>query len=508
MKKESQTVNVLPGASSLGYGFNIATAASPTSFQSQIIDLNEKEGTTINKFGIDYLLPSNVSEIDRNIISILYNSFTSESQYCDYMSAQVSGSGSGWGFSAEFAASYSNLSQGDNTNFYGLIEANSILWDTQLKSITGNSLNTDFVKALDNLPITFGINNQLLYFAFFDVWGTHVVNQSRVGGSLNYLVTSENSSSLTQTAAAASMQCEYSSMLIDASASAEAEWNNMASSWISSRKAELKAVGGEPSIMNAVVIPTSPTWNPDNSSSNLVSQWTDTLPENPGVITVSLSPISHVISGLGKTPKDVARYQNVSNQLAIALAIYLNAPITVSNTSSFTVDKTGWMPYLSGTSTTIAIDENIIAPPNPPRITDLSMYWIVMADENGKVKFNQNFNTEDPDDFDKLINAAKSASNNNRWWVCISIVNQTEAPVSVTAINWLKMIGIDTSKLQPEGFYPGMCGVASMIGKTNCSYQQGQMNKYQPFQTYWGYGGQTQDINISVAKPAFVAVNG
>ena len=507
MTKKSQIANVLPGASSLGYGFNIATALSPTSITTQIVNLDELNGTTITKFGVDYLLPLNVSEIDRNVSSLNYNSFTSESQYCDHMSAQASASASGWGFSAEFAASYESLSQGDSTNFYGLVEANSILWDTQLKSITGNALNPDFVTALSKLPTTFDTNTQFSYFAFFDQWGTHILHQCRVGGNLSYLVTSENSSNLTQQSAAVSMQLEYSSLFFDASASAEADWNKMASSWISNRKAQATAVGGSPGILDGMVGPTNPVWQPDNSCANVVAAWTSTLPANPGIVSTSLTPIPNVLTGLGSTSTEMSKYQNSSNQLSVAMAVYLNAPILVSNTSSFMVNAVQALPFLTRTTTTIIIDQTAVPPARPPRMTDLSMYWVVMADKNGNVTFNQNFNTEDPDDLDTIIQTAKEVSDGQQWWVCVCIVNQTEAPISTTAANWFEQIGIDTVGLTPGTFYPGMSCVVTMIGKTNCSFQRGEINHYMPCESYWSYDGQVQDINTAAAVPLYVNIN-
>lgn len=507
MTENLKNVNVLPGASSLGYGFNIATATSPTTVKSQIINLNEQSGTTIQKFGIDYLLPANVSEIDRNKNSILYNSFASESQYCNYMSAQASGSGSGWGFSAEFEASYSHLSKGETASFYGLVEANSLLWDTQLKSITGAALNPDFITALNKLPLSFNRETQMAYYAFFDVWGTHVINQSQVGGSLNYVVAANSSSDLTEKAAAASMEAEYKSLFVDASVSAEAEWKNMSSGWVTSRNSQLSAIGGTPGVLNGMMGPTKPEWNPDNSHIASVTEWTSTLPHNPGVISVSLTPISDVISGIGGEYHEASKFLHISNQFSLALASYLNAPITVLNTSSFTMQTRGAMPFITGSSSRIIIDEETLTPANKPRSTDLSLYWVVMADENGNVTYNNNYNTENPDDFDRLITEASALSNGKKWWVAVCIVNQTEAPISLFAAGWLKQIGIDPEKLQIGDFYPGMSCVISMVGKTNSGYQRAVLTQYQPYLNFWSHAGQVQDIITLASAPAFIAVN-
>ena len=285
------------------------------------------------------------------------------------MSAQASVSGSGWGFSAQFEASYSKLEQGDNTDFYGLVEAGAVLWTTQLKSITGTSLNPNFVTAVDALPTIFNANTQQAFFSFFDQWGTHIINQSTVGGSLNYCVTSNNSSGLTEQAASASMQFEYDALFVDVSGSAEADWNSMASSWFSSRSTNLTTVGGTTSILSGAVTPTSPVWQPDYSSSSIVAEWAATIGQNPAVIGLSLTPISNVLIGYGDKRTDVIKYQTAANQLAIALDVYLNAPIAVINTSTF--ENLNWFPTLIATSSSMAINELIISPPQSTKIDRL-----------------------------------------------------------------------------------------------------------------------------------------
>ncbi|MGR3889734.1 MAC/perforin domain-containing protein [Pseudomonas sp. 1152_12] len=509
MSKLNSVANILPGASSLGYGFNIATAVSTTTFTQQIINLDEKDGTVVVEGGIEYLLPANVSQFERHESKISYSSFTSEDQYRTHMAAEASASGGGWGFSAEFSASYSSLSKGDNTNFYGLVEAKTTLWDTQLKSITGNVLNPDFMEAINNLPPAFSAETQRDFFSFFDVWGTHIVNQSTAGGSLSYLVTSDNSSQLSESAATASMSAEYKSLFVSVAVSAEAEWDQMASGWISSRNSQLSIVGGSPEVLSGVIVPTSPTWQPDYSSASVVDKWSSTLIANPGVINIKLTPISNVLGNLAKTSTEAIKYESLGDTLAQALEVYLDGSIKVSNTSTFVVDRSGGLPILTGTTTSIVINRSHVKPTNPPQPSDISMYWLVMADEAGVVQFNQNANTENPDDLDELIQAAVEVSDNQKWWVCICLVNQAEAPISIRAVNWLNALGIETTQLVQDGFYPGMCGVATMIGKTNYGSYTGRINHYQPdYFPSFPAGVDSLDITVETAIPAFVNIDG
>lgn len=511
MQESLQNPTILPGASSLGFGFNIVTAVSPTTFKAQIVSLDLANSTpiTINTPNgpLYFSVPGNVSEVDRNIYSLTFNTFTSQSDYDTYMSAKASVEASGWGYSASFDATYSSLTEGDTTNFYGLVEADTILWDTQLNSFTGDMITSEFLTALMQLPATFNgtAAQQQAYFSFFDIWGTHIVNQSRVGGSLNYLVTTTDESQLTTQAAHANMTLEYNALFVDASASASADWNSMNSSWFSARKTYLTYVGGSSEVLKAVVLPTLPTWQPDYSSSALVKAWADTLTQNPSVVSVSLIPIYSLAAGLGTTPQEKAMYRNFSNQLETALAVYLLAPIAVFVTVPFAIAQSNNWPYISGqTAPTVLIGENSIPIPNQPRLTDVSLYWIVMADENCNVAYNANLNSENPDDLDSLILAAQKASEGQQWWVCICIVNQAEAPLSTLALAWFNELGINTAELSPNYTYPGMSIVITAVGKTNSNYPKGQVSHLQPYEVLWGYGPQAQDITISSAIPAYV----
>jgi hypothetical protein len=504
---QAPQLNLLPGAAGLGFGFNVVTADSPSDLRFQIVELDETHGTTVSEYGIDYLLPANVALMSHSTNSLKFHSFTSESQYSEYMSASTSASGSGWGFSAQFSASYSSLSEGDETNFYGLVQASSQLWRTQLKSVTGNSLVNDFVTALQKLPTLFDADSQMQYFAFFDAWGTHIVNQNTVGGSLEYLVTSDYSSQLSKQSAAASMEAEYNSLFVDVDVKAQADWNSMASSWIATRKAELTAVGGTPGVLAGLVGPSDPEWNPGNNMVTVVKDWTASLPTNPDITSIELTPIANVLINYGSTLAEQQRFQSLSKELNTALAVYLSSSIGVVNTSEFTQESGQNYPILTSTSTVIYVGENPVQPSIPPSSSDLSMYWIVMADAGGNVTFNQNRNSTNPDDFDILVEQAQNAlkvAGGENWWVCICLINDMEAPLSTFSLNWLTQLGVNAAVLGDNQFYPSMACVVTMLGKTGPGYQHGQINHYQPTLFNFDYSAPSQGVTVSSLMPCFV----
>lgn len=54
----------------------------------------------------------------------------------------------------------------------------------------------------------------------------------------------------------------------------------------------------------------------------------------------------------------------------------------------------GSLPAMTSTSTEMFVREVTVQLPVPPSLTDVSIYWIVMADASGNVVFNQNVNSK------------------------------------------------------------------------------------------------------------------
>jgi hypothetical protein len=441
--------SLLPGTSSLGYGFNVVTATAPSSVLSRVVKLDEAGGTNITKFGTEYLIPQNVDAPDAVQSSLISKEFASESEYSNYMATETGVKTSAWGFSGQFSASYASLLEGASSSFYGLVKADSSLWDTNIKSMQGIMLTDEFSAALKALPAIFSAQTQKQFFDLFDLFGTHIITGSKVGGSLNYLVTLSTSSSLSMADATLSMSLEYKSLFTDTSASASADWQNMNSAWISSRNARLVVVGGDPTSSIGQVIPPSSPTEPSSNNLQAVNSWATTLKKDPAVIGLSLQPISHVAAG--------SQYEQIDK----ALNVYLNYRISATNVSTFVASGVT-TPLLTENSTTIVIADQVVYPSQPPAAPDLSHFWIVMADDAGQIAFNQSMNSSQPEDLDALIDAATTAAGERNLWACVSVVSPNSVPISSKAMSWLQSLGIDVSSLENDNFYPG--GSIALVG--------------------------------------------
>jgi hypothetical protein len=489
------TPSPIPGASILGFGYNVVTATSMTDTTQRIVAINEAQGTNVTKGGIQYLLPANVSLIDNNTSSIQYNVFASQAEYASHLAAQVNASVSAWGFSGDFAASYSSLSEGSQASLYGLVEADTTLWEVAIQQLQSLSLDPTFQEELGALPPTYSPDTGQAFFDFFEKYGTHVVTKASAGGYLHYTVAVSGASSFSKQTAQANMKLEYKSVFIDASANAQSDWSQMDKSWISSRNASLSVQGGDPSILENAIPPNDPT-TPVNYSA-LVGQWTRGVMQAPGVTGVHLQPISH-LAPAGQVAA-----------LDAALDAYLNDGVTVSGRATLNEDtKTVWT--VSDSACSIEINRNYVqVPPEPMGSTGTTpFYWLVLADNAGKVVFNQAVFKDDPDQLDALIETVISMSAGQNWWTVVVQCGATNPP-SAKAVQWLNSCGINLSNdpyhgdFDPE--YPHWPTLAVAVGKTNSPEFQGRIEG-----AYIAYGEAnsppySRGFQVKAALPSHVA---
>jgi hypothetical protein len=491
-------VNQLPGALALGRGFNILTARSVKDRLDRVIDLNTEESTTVTKFGIDYLVPKNVEQNDVNDNKTYFDCYATEKEYRDHKAGEASAEVSAFGFKGEFNASYSSLTEGQSTSYYGLLEAYSILWETSLKTTKGAVLSENFSRALAHLPAEYTTGTKHSFFTFFNLFGTHFVTATKVGGELIYLITVSSHSHIAKEKAKADLNAEYKSLFVDTGAKAKAEWESLSSNWIKSRKAKLETKGGDPTIMAGIVPPTSETQPTDNFS-DIVVKWTKSLQEHAVPYSLTLSPISSVVTGAK------------SELIAKALKAYLNAPVQVKSTATFN-RKEGiidghkvFITHITGCATEIMFDNNVISPPHTPSRTDVSMYWIVLADSDGNIVYNNNSISQNPDEFDKLVSEAKAISAGKQLWACVSLVNDVFAPISITATQWIESLGINLSPWKPHHYYPQANLLLTLLGKTNSPNYKGQISLIDPYSMNPKMGD--FERKISVAQSMYADLN-
>lgn len=480
-------LNLIPGASTLGFGINIATSVDPTQTTSRIVTLETADGTTYSFGGKDYLLPSNVSPNDVAAASISSNTYVSRSDFTTKMAASMSVSASGWGFSGEFDAAYNSLKSGDSVSVYGRVEEQIQLFSVKLDQVQGAALDPTFQGELNALPAKFTQDTQQQFFDFFTKYGTHVIDKTTLGGRLHYLVTVDSASSFSEADASSNMSLEYESVFANAGMNAHAEWGQINTSWFASRRAELAIIGGDPSILSHAIPPSDP--NVEVNYNDLVSQWTDSVKKMMAITGYSIQPI-YSAAPVGQVAV-----------LTQALNTYLNASVIAYSTLKVSL-KVNERLRITGGDTSVTVGNNTYDPPNFPGSGQYANAWIVMTDDAGVEQFNNNSLSNDPGDFDKLVRLAVDKSAGKNLWTTIVFVTVPPQPMSETGLKFLRSCGVQV----PEwSGYPDWPVQLVAIGKTNMQNFRGKF----VVENYPAYGNpnmgqETWEQVVQAILPLFV----
>jgi hypothetical protein len=455
--------NLIPGAGALGFGIDVTAASDWTIRTSLLVGLDTAHGTNVlepqnGPNQTEYLLPHNVSVVDIWQTSTSYDMYSSRSEYATAMSATAAIQGSAWGFSAEFNASYSKIAEGQSTAFYGQSSTKTRLWNVSVNDLSDLSLDRTFHAALGSLPGSFSSANQHEFYTFFAKWGTHVITSATVGGSLDYSVTVNTSASLTKETAEASATFEYKSLLLDASGSASADWSRMGQAWLASRKASLQVTGGDPDVLDGFT-PPSDFAHPVNFN-DMYTKWTTTVSGRPGVVAARLQPISNLASGgqVGVLAQALNMYLNASAEATVEMTMPDGKPVTASLCS-------------------VGVGVTSVPAPHAQVLAVQPMYWVVMADHDGTVVFNENVLSGDPDDLDKIVADATAVAGTGNYWT-VAVSYGTTGVLSPLALQWFKSWGVSIPTKWPS--YPGAPHLFTAVGQSNSSVYPAVVSVWSP----------------------------
>ena len=321
IQEEENTMNIIPGASALGAGFNVLGEYGISSLTQQLFSQTNQNGTQwqYQPTKITYTVPDNVSVHDYTHTTGSTQVFNTRDQFKNHFAAKASLSGSIGVFSGQFDFAYSATTNTETSYFYGLSEANYNGWKLSLASESDSLLSSNFTDdpLFLELPITFSDANKDKFYAFFRKFGTHFVAGVTVGGSLDYYVAVEKSFSSNEQAIDSKLSLEYKAVFFSAKAEAEVEWNQLGQQWADSRVVHVSTIGGDSSPLNAL----NPVFG--DSDSNIFQGWTQSVMQNPSVIEFDLKPLSLLF---------VDEQATAVNQ---AIEAYLNAACEVSTSIQF-----------------------------------------------------------------------------------------------------------------------------------------------------------------------------
>ncbi|MFI1916420.1 MAC/perforin domain-containing protein [Nocardia sp. NPDC020380] len=344
-------MQVIPGASAIGRGFNILGTYSTRSLMPQIINLGADTRTfEYPPTGITYAQPENTGAVEYTNTTGSSYVYNTVEQFQSHFSQKAQASASYGAFSGQFNLAYSNTVNTDQSCYYGIYEADYTAWELNLNHTSTEWLNTDFKDDPDivNLPTTFTPENQEQFFAVFRKWGTHLVAQVIVGGSLDYYEAVQTSYSSNLQTVSANITLEYKAVFTSTKAESQTEWEQLGKTWANSRTVVVNATGGDTSLLNSL----QPGYM--DSDVGVMELWTSAVMKNPSTIEFTLWPLNRLF------------YGNQAFAVSEALDAYTNGAILTYADTDYTPNNA---PGGGQVSTSWGIIANgTVAVPNPPAV--------------------------------------------------------------------------------------------------------------------------------------------
>jgi MAC/Perforin domain len=288
-------VNLIPGYDYIGRGFDAFSSFDATALTSkqrlfnsstpseQTYDINDKV----------FSVPQNVGVMEVQSRDGQAHEFSQKSDFSEFLSAKVGIEGSYLAFSAAFKASFDSISQSVSEFQFGLYDIYTDGFALALKDSSRSQLLPSVLNDPDfqNLPIFYSQDNSHLFYRFFEKYGTHFVSSVEMGGRLFYSVAIDKSYNFSSIDFEAKLTAEYKAVF-GAKAEAEINWTSIGEVWTDNRIVTINAVGGDDSILNALVKP-EPPQNFDDTFTHWLSSWS----MNPGPMNFTLMGIESLFSG-------------------------------------------------------------------------------------------------------------------------------------------------------------------------------------------------------------------
>jgi hypothetical protein len=278
-------MDTIPGADTLGFGFNINKSYDEKSTTQRIFNEGKRDASTITIGKTVYGVPENVAVAIRSETDGISSAFSTREEVQNYFAGKAGVSVSSFGFEGQFESAYKFVSTSEKSYTYGLFDAWNHAFTVKLKEQGSSMFTQAFRDDLGSLPTKFSKSDEDIFFAFFDTYGTHYVHQVQLGGSLYYYVAIEKSNASSEKEIRGKINAEYKAVFAKTKVEAEAEWKAIGKQWAESRSVRLHTVGGD-SAMDGLV-PAYGDWKGE-----FFQKWADSLANKPGQTDFNLLPIS------------------------------------------------------------------------------------------------------------------------------------------------------------------------------------------------------------------------
>jgi MAC/Perforin domain len=277
----------IPGAGSLGYGFDVFGRYSDSSKIRPLFNMVYDGKQTFN----NYLVPLNVN-VDPMRHNYGNSTFVDSRRKIEqHFAAKLTVQAKYGFFSGQFEASYSMTNRSDVSYQFGIVESFSQQYALDLKDRSVNAL-ADWVKNdpdYQNIPDSFNDDNRELFFRFFDKFGIYYMARVVVGSRLYYTSTLQKEYKYSEVEAEAKLKLEYKA-IFGVSAEAQASWKQVGENWASRREVKVDCIGGSNDMLNVLM----PGYGANHEIA--YKSWLLSAEANPAVIDFDLRLISEIFS--------------------------------------------------------------------------------------------------------------------------------------------------------------------------------------------------------------------
>lgn len=286
----------IPGTAVLGKGFDIFGRYSSGSTKRTIFDFTGDGRPWANPVnGTTYKIPRNIDD-PLPIGKFEGRSYhvSSKSQMAQIFAAEAGLSGSYGAFSGELSAAFETESKEMTEYELGIYRLWNRAYSLEILHPTLKNVSAQVQSDPDfaDLPDRYAGDSRtrMLFFRFFEKYGTHFVNKVVMGSSLQYSCSVHKSLVESSEKFDASLNLEVQAVLFSAKADASVKWKSLGSRWSSSRKSTISGVGPD-SILNSAL--------PKENDSLLadLDYWLSQARQSPFPIQFELTPISTLFSG-------------------------------------------------------------------------------------------------------------------------------------------------------------------------------------------------------------------
>ena len=277
----------IPGASSLGYGFDVFGRYSDASKTRPLFNMVYDGKQTFK----EYLVPDNVN-VENNSRNYGSSTYVDSRQKMEsYFSGNLKVAAKYGFFSGQFSASYSMTNKTDVSYQFGIVETFSQQYALDLKDRSENAL-ADWVKNdpdYKNIPDKFTDSNRILFFRFFDKYGIYYMPRVVLGARLFYTSMVKKEYKYSETEAEAKLKLEYKA-IFSSSVEAQANWKQVGETWASRREVKVEAIGGSNEMLNVLM----PGYGANHETA--YNAWLKSSEAMPAVIDFDLRSISEIFS--------------------------------------------------------------------------------------------------------------------------------------------------------------------------------------------------------------------